>query len=181
MYDIEPGVIMGFTYNFPRPAVTTDMLVFREGKECVEILLIKRKKDPYKNFWALPGGFLEIDETPEDGARRELEEETGLSIDVLKEIGTFGDIDRDPRGRTITIAFYTFIRNEEQVATAKSDAAELKWFSIKEIPEMAFDHREILKEGLLKLKSHVILAKLDIIDFFELNISKLKKIFKCLD
>ena len=102
---------MGFTYNFPRPAVTTDTLVFREGLECIEVLLIKRKKEPYKDFWAIPGGFLEIEETPIEGAKRELLEETNLNIEVLKEVGTFGDIDRDPRGRTITIVFYTFIHN----------------------------------------------------------------------
>lgn len=172
---------MGFTYNFPRPAVTTDILVFREGTECIEVLLIKRKKEPYKNFWALPGGFLEMEETPIEGARRELTEETNLEIDILKEVGTFGDIDRDPRGRTITIVFYTFIHDHHHIAKAKSDAAEVKWFSVKNIPDMAFDHSEIFKEGLLKLKSHIILAKLDIIDFFGMNVHDLKKMFKCLD
>jgi 8-oxo-dGTP diphosphatase len=108
-------------------------------------------------------------------------EETGLAVDNLKEIGTFGEIDRDPRGRTITIAFYTFLPENNHVMKADTDAAEIKWFSIKELPEMAFDHKEILNEGLLKLKSHVILAKLDIIEFFGLNIKRLKKIFKCLD
>jgi 8-oxo-dGTP diphosphatase len=172
---------MGFTYNFPRPAVTTDTLVFREGLECIEVLLIKRKKEPYKDFWAIPGGFLEIEETPIEGAKRELLEETSLDIKVLKEVGTFGDIDRDPRGRTITIVFYTFIKNGDQVAKATSDAAEVKWFSVKKMPDMAFDHSEIFQEGLLKLKSHIILAKLDIIDFFGMNINDLKKMFKCLD
>ncbi len=172
---------MGFTYNFPRPAVTTDTLVFREGNECIEILLIKRNKDPYRDFWALPGGFLEIEETPEAGSKRELKEETGLDVEVLKEIGTFGDINRDPRGRTITIAFYTFLRGNNHRILPDTDAAEVAWFSIKKLPEMAFDHKEILKEGLLKLKSHIILAKLDIIDFFGLNPDKLKKIFECLD
>lgn len=172
---------MAFTYNFPRPAVTTDNLVFREGEQCIEVLLIKRKKDPYKGYWALPGGFLEIEETPEEAARRELKEETGLEIDVLKEVGTFGEIDRDPRGRTITIAFYTFFHRNQNDPLAQSDAEDVRWVSIKDIPELAFDHREILQEGLLKLKSHVMLAKLDIIDFFGLDIKKLKKIFKCLD
>ncbi len=172
---------MSFTYNFPRPAVTTDTLVFREGDQCMEVLLVKRRKDPYQGYWALPGGFLEIEETPEEGARRELKEETGLNIDILKEVGTFGEIDRDPRGRTITIAFYTFIHKTNKGLQAKSNAAEVKWVSIKNLPELAFDHREILQEGLLKLKSHIMLAKLDIIDFFGLDINKLKKMFKCLD
>ena len=172
---------MGFTYNYPRPAVTTDTLVFRAGKECIEVLLIKRKKEPYKDFWALPGGFLEIEETPLEGARRELKEETNLVIDVLKEVGTFGEIDRDPRGRTITIVFYTFINNHSQIAKASTDVTEVRWFAVKDIPEMAFDHSEIFKEALLKLKSHIILAKLDIIDFFGMNINELKRMFKCLD
>ena len=171
----------GFTYNFPRPAVTTDAMVFREGHDCIEILLIKRKRDPYKDFWALPGGFLEIEETPEEGSKRELKEETGLEVEVLKEVGTFGEIDRDPRGRTITIAFYTYLPGNDQKVLPDTDAADLKWYSIRDLPEMAFDHKEILKEGLLKLKSHIILAKLDIIDFFGLRPDKLKKIFKCLD
>lgn len=171
---------MAFTYNFPRPAVTTDNLVFREGEHCIEVLLIKRKKDPYKGYWALPGGFLEIEETPEEGAKRELKEETGLVINILKEVGTFGEIDRDPRGRTITIAFYTFIRQDQTNPRALTDAEDARWVSIKDLPELAFDHREILQEGLLKLKSHVMLAKLGIIDFFDLDIKKLKKIFKCL-
>ena len=172
---------MAFTYNFPRPAVTTDNLVFREGEHCIEVLLIKRKKDPYKGYWALPGGFLEIEETPEEGAKRELKEETGLEINILKEVGTFGEIDRDPRGRTITIAFYTFMQRDQTNPRALTDAEDARWVSIKDLPELAFDHREILQEGLLKLKSHVMLAKLGIIDFFDLDIKKLKKIFKCLD
>ena len=172
---------MSFTYNYPRPAVTTDTLVFRDGEQCIEVLLVKRKKEPYKDYWALPGGFLEIEETPEEGAMRELREETGLKVDLLKEVGTFGEIDRDPRGRTITIAFYTFVRRNSDQLRARTDATAVKWASIKNLPEMAFDHREILEEGLLKLKSHIMLAKLDIIDFFGLDIVQLKKIFKCLN
>jgi 8-oxo-dGTP diphosphatase len=171
---------MGFTYNFPRPAVTIDTLVYREGNDCIEVLLIKRKKEPYKDYWALPGGFLEMDETPEDGAKRELMEETSLNIEVLKEIGTFGDLNRDPRGRTITIAFYTFIDHRLQEATARSDASEVGWFSVKDLPPMAFDHEKIFKEGILKLKSHIILAKLDIIDFFGRSTEDLKLMFQCL-
>ena len=171
---------MGFTYNFPRPAVTTDTLVYREGKDCIEVLLIRRKKEPYKDFWALPGGFLEMNETPVDAAKRELKEETSLNIDVLKEIGTFGDVNRDPRGRTITIAFYTFIDHRLQEAVAGSDASEVGWFSVKNLPSMAFDHKEIFEEGILKLKSHIILAKLDIIDFFGKSTDELKLMFHCL-
>ena len=172
---------MSYTYTYPRPAVTTDTIVFKSGEKCIEILLIKRKRDPFKNYWALPGGFLEIEETPESGARRELTEETGVSAKMLKEVGAFGDIDRDPRGRTITIAYYTFMKsNNNSGIKALSDAKDARWFSINDIPEMAFDHRAILDEAILKLKSHVILAKLNVIDFFNLNQEELKQIYHCL-
>lgn len=170
-----------YIYKFPRPAVTTDCLVFREGDRCMELLLIKRKKDPYKNYWALPGGFLEMDETPLEGVKRELKEETGLEVAELKEVGTFGDIDRDPRGRTITIAYYTFLKENNIPLNAQSDAVELGWFPMAKIPEMAFDHREIIEEAKLKLKSNVILAKLDLMDFFGFKGEIINKIFKCLN
>ncbi len=172
---------MSYTYTYPRPAVTTDIVVFKSGAKCIEFLSIKRKKDPFMDFWALPGGFLEIEETPESGALRELKEETGVNIGMLKEVGAFGDIHRDPRGRTITIAYYTFINNTETMdIRALSDAANVNWFSINNIPELAFDHREILDEAIIKLKSHVILAKLKIIDFFSLDPEGLKNIYHCL-
>ncbi len=172
---------MGYTYTYPRPAVTTDIVVFKSGSKCIEFLSIKRKKDPFRNSWALPGGFLEIEETPESGALRELKEETGVDIKMLKEIGAFGDIHRDPRGRTITIAYYTFIKNTKSMdIKALSDAANVNWFSINDIPELAFDHRGILDEAILKLKSHVILAKLSVIDFFSLDEDELKSIYHCL-
>ena len=172
---------MGYTYSFPRPAVTTDTVVFKSGPKCIEFLLIKRKKDPYRDFWALPGGFIEMEETPEDGALRELKEETGVNTQVLKEIGAFGDINRDPRGRTITIAYYTFMKNTERLdVRAMSDAGDVKWFSINDNPEMAFDHKEILDEAILKMKSHVILAKLNVVGFFDLDQEELKHIYHCL-
>ena len=170
-----------YTYKFPRPAVTTDCLVFRVGIKCIELLLIKRKRDPYKDFWALPGGFLEMNETPIEGVIRELSEETGLKIKEFKEVGTFGEIDRDPRGRTITIVYYTFLKSNNLSLKAQSDAIELGWFSMKEIPNLAFDHRDIIDEAILKLKSNVILAKLEMMDFFGLNRAEIKKIFKCLN
>jgi 8-oxo-dGTP diphosphatase len=172
---------MSYTYTDPRPAVTTDTIVFKSGTKCIEFLLIKRKRDPFKDYWALPGGFLEIDETPDEGAKRELMEETGVSDIVLKEVGTFGDIHRDPRGRTITIAYYSFLKNNNNSQIkALSDASDVSWFSINDIPQMAFDHRSILDEAILKMKSHVILAKLNVIDFFNLNHEELKQIYHCL-
>ena len=172
---------MSYTYSFPRHAVTTDTVVFKSGPNCIEVLLVKRNHEPFKDFWALPGGFLEMEETPEDGARRELKEETGVEIHTMKEIGAFGDIHRDPRGRIITIAYYSFLNHPNHNGLkALSDAADANWFSISRLPEMAFDHQEILDEAILKLKSHVILAKLNILDFFNLKGEELKSIYHCL-
>lgn len=170
-----------YSYKFPRPAVTTDCLVFREYNNCIELLLIKRKKDPFKNYWALPGGFLEMDETPLEGVKRELKEETGLEVSELKEVGAFGGIHRDPRGRTITIAYYTFLKDNNISLNARTDAIELGWFPLEKIPEMAFDHKEIVEEAKLKLKSNVILAKLEMMDFFGLKGKIISKIFNCLN
>jgi 8-oxo-dGTP diphosphatase len=108
------------------------------------VLLVKRKKDPFKDKWALPGGFLEDEEPLEDGAKRELEEETGLKINSLKQLHTFGTPGRDPRGRTISITFWGEVTSEEKVE-GNDDAAEADWFSINDLPELAFDHSEILK------------------------------------
>lgn len=128
-------------------AVTTDCVIFCGSSGEEKILLVQRKKEPFKNEWALPGGFLETDEPLEVGARRELEEETGLRIKKVHQIKVFGDPGRDPRGRTISIAFWGETPSEEKVE-GKDDAAAAKWFSIKELPVLAFDHDEIVQAAL---------------------------------
>jgi 8-oxo-dGTP diphosphatase len=125
-------------------AVTTDCVVFLKNENLTKVLLVKRKKDPFKGKWAIPGGFLEEDETLEKGAARELKEETGLEISRLEQLKAFGKVDRDPRGRTISIAFYGTVHFEEKVK-GNDDAAEAKWFNLKELPSLAFDHDEILR------------------------------------
>ncbi len=134
-------------------AVTTDAVIFcgKSGEE--KILLVRRKKDPFKDQWAIPGGFLEDDEPLEIGARRELEEETGLKVEKLHQVRAFGDPGRDPRGRTISIAFWGKIPSEENVE-GRDDAAEAKWIAISELPALAFDHDEIIKTAIEHYRSN---------------------------
>lgn len=127
-------------------SVTTDCVIFYSNENEHKVLLVKRKAEPFKEKWALPGGFLEEEETLEAGARRELQEETGLKIDKLKQLKAFGTPGRDPRGRTISIVFYGRVTSEEKVE-GSDDAAEADWFNLKELPELAFDHAEILQEA----------------------------------
>jgi len=135
---------MPYTYHYPRPAVTVDCLVYRQESNSREILLIKRKDEPYKGKWALPGGFLEMNETLHDAAVRELREETGLSIPVLEQFHTFDAVDRDPRHRTISTVFIGQPGKGSGTVKASSDASEAKWFSLINLPGLAFDHSEII-------------------------------------
>lgn len=139
---------MSYTYKYPRPAVTTDCVVITRETES-KVLLIQRGNEPYKGCWAFPGGFMEIDETLEECAIRELKEETGLVVthDEIFPIGTFSRIDRDPRGRTISLAFLTLVDAPISVA-AQDDAAKAEWFPVNKVPQLAFDHYEILNKAL---------------------------------
>ena len=140
-----PNVNGMYEYRYPRPAVTADVLVFSADRK--EILLIRRKNDPYKGCWAFPGGFLNMDETLEQCARRELREETTVAASDMHEIGTFSKVDRDPRGRVITTAYYTFVDKNAVHPHAADDAAEIQWFPIDSLPPLAFDHQEILEKA----------------------------------
>jgi 8-oxo-dGTP diphosphatase len=123
--------------------ITVDAVIFVREERDLRLLLIKRKNDPFKEKWALPGGFLEEDEALVDGARRELEEETGLKPKDLWQIKAFGAPDRDPRGRIISIAFLGILEAVEEVE-GNDDAGEAKWFPLSNLPELAFDHSEII-------------------------------------
>lgn len=136
---------MIYTYAYPRPAVTVDIIVTKSLKDSTQILLIERKNEPYKNQWALPGGFVDIDEEIEDAAYRELTEETSISDIKLHQFRTFGKPGRDPRGRTISIIYFGELTNENQKIEAGDDAKNLKWFSIDDLQELAFDHDQIIK------------------------------------
>lgn len=135
-----------YTYNYPHPAVTADCLVFSHTDEGMKLLLIQRKNEPCKGKWAFPGGFMDIDETTIDAARRELKEETGLVVGELHRVGIFDAVDRDPRERIITVAYYTILDKPTEVS-GLDDAAQAKWFSLTELPDLAFDHKEILQEA----------------------------------
>ena len=135
-----------YTYNYPHPAVTADCLVFARSDEGMKLLLIQRKNEPCKGKWAFPGGFMNIDETTIDAARRELKEETGLMVGELIRVGVFDAVHRDPRERIITVAYYTILDKPAEVS-GLDDAAQAKWFSLTELPDLAFDHKEILQEA----------------------------------
>jgi len=139
-----------YCYEYPRPAVTADVICLRPFRRGVQVLLIRRKHDPYQGFWALPGGFVNIDEDLEPAARRELREETGLEAPALRQLQTFGKPDRDPRGRTISVAFLAWFGHNKvpKKLCAADDAADVKWFSVNKLPELAFDHDEIIRQGL---------------------------------
>ena len=126
--------------------LTVDEVVFSKSNDSLKVLLIKRKNDPFKNQWALPGGFLEDYETLEKGAQRELEEETGIKTDNMEQVGIFADPGRDPRGRVISIAFTKVISYEVPVK-GNDDATDAKWFDINALPKLAFDHSEIITKA----------------------------------
>jgi 8-oxo-dGTP diphosphatase len=125
-------------------SVTTDSVIFFRNNNQPKVLLVKRKKDPFKDQWALPGGFLEDEEPLDVGAKRELAEETGLKIENLKQLKAFGTPGRDPRGRTISIPLWGEVTSEEKVE-GSDDAADARWFFLNDLPELAFDHSEILE------------------------------------
>jgi len=141
---------MSFTYNYPRPMVCVDIVVLRKIEEQSEILLIKRLNEPFKDHWALPGGFIEMEEDLIVSAYRELEEETSITELKLVQLKTYGSPGRDPRGRTISVVFGGYLKNKDK-AKAGDDAKETQWFSINELPPLAFDHDLIVKESLQTL------------------------------
>ncbi|GAB1452234.1 NUDIX hydrolase [Draconibacterium sp.] len=134
-----------YSYQYPRAALTTDALVFAKEKNTTFVLLIERGREPFKNKWALPGGFIEMDETLEDACKRELAEETGLIVDKMTQFKTYDAIDRDPRHRTISTIYFAELDKKQQV-TGGDDAARADWFPISDLPELAFDHAQILRE-----------------------------------
>jgi 8-oxo-dGTP diphosphatase len=137
-----------FCYDYPRPAVTADVVAVA-GKNDAEarLLLIKRKKPPFQDVWALPGGFAEMEEDIEATAIRELEEETGLKGVEVHQIGAFGKVGRDPRHRTVTVAFLSCLDSVAEV-NGNDDASDARWFPLNDLPPLAFDHADIVKQGM---------------------------------
>jgi len=134
-----------YIYSYPRPRVATDAVVFTEKDGKRHVLLIQRKNEPFAGMWALPGGFVEMEESLETAAARELEEETGLNGVALKQFHTFGDPGRDPRGRSISIAYMGEVDWRQHAPRGGDDAADAQWFPLDDLPSLAFDHRLIME------------------------------------
>jgi 8-oxo-dGTP diphosphatase len=144
-----------YTYRYPRAGLAVDCVVFGFDESELKVLLIQRGLDPFKGRWAFPGGFVEIDETLDQAARRELEEETGLKNVFLEQLYTFSALGRDPRDRVVSVAHYALVKLSEHQAKAATDAADAEWFPVSRTPPLAFDHREILAAALTRLKGKV--------------------------
>jgi 8-oxo-dGTP diphosphatase len=146
-----------YVYDWPRPMVTVDALIFTFSRGKARVLLIKRANEPFKGKWAVPGGFIEIDEELEDAVVRELAEETGLTGIKLEQMRTFGKCGRDPRGRQITLVFMGIVTRGQNKVKGGDDAASAEWFDIDKVPkDLAFDHEEVIGFGIKKLKGNRI-------------------------
>jgi 8-oxo-dGTP diphosphatase len=135
---------MNYSYPYPRAMNTVDAVVFGKFENRMKVLLIQRGNEPFKDKWAFPGGFVEMEETLIKSAERELQEETGLENVALEQFRTYGNPGRDPRGRNISVIFYGFTTESNADVKAADDAKNVRWFTLDEIPQMAFDHNEIL-------------------------------------
>ena len=146
---------MAYTYEFARPALTVDIVVFALDEEDLQVMLIERDLAPFEGQWALPGGFVRVDETLDDAARRELQEETGLKDIYLEQLYTFGDVARDPRERVVTVAYYALVNLAGHDVHASTDARNAAWFSMNDLPALAFDHSTILAAAHERLRGKV--------------------------
>jgi 8-oxo-dGTP diphosphatase len=146
---------MPFAYDYPRPAVTVDCVVFGFDESELKMLLIQRDLKPFQGKWALPGGFVRTDETLDDAARRELREETALKDVFLEQLYTFGAVRRDPRERVVSIAYFALVALGRHTLHASTDARNAAWFAVSELPSLAFDHDEIVAMAVQRLKGKV--------------------------
>ncbi len=144
---------MTFTYDYARPALTVDCVVFGLDDHDLKVLLIERKLKPFRGKWALPGGFVRVGESIDHAARRELKEETGLEKVFLEQLCTVGNPLRDPREHVVTVAYYALVRLSDHRVHAATDAAQALWFSLDDLPKLAFDHDDILNTAHQRLRS----------------------------
>lgn len=146
---------MTHTYEYPRAALTVDCVVFGFDESELKLLLIERGLEPFKGRWALPGGFVRVDETLDEAARRELAEEAGLEGIFMEQLYTFGAVERDPRERVVSVAYYALVKLADFSTKAATDAADARWFPISKVPKLAFDHADILAKAFARLKGKV--------------------------
>lgn len=146
---------MAYSYEFARPALTVDIVVFAHDDEDLKVMLIQRELPPFAGQWALPGGFVRVDETLDDAARRELQEETGLKEIFLEQLYTFGALRRDPRERVITVAYYALVNLAGHDVHASTDARNAAWFPVNDLPKLAFDHDHIMSVAHERLRGKV--------------------------
>ena len=142
-----------YTYDYPRPALTVDCVIFGYDETDLKVLLIQRDLEPFAGHWALPGGFVQMDEDLDAAALRELREETGVRKVFLEQLYTYGAVDRDPRGRVITVSYYALVKLTDHVIKAATDARNAAWFAVTDVPTLAFDHQTILDMALDRLKA----------------------------
>ena len=146
---------MAHSYPFARPALTVDIVVFALDDEDLQVMLIERDLEPFAGQWALPGGFVRVEETLDQAAARELREETGLHDIFLEQLYTFGDVQRDPRERIVTVAYYALVNLAGHDVQASTDARNAAWFPVTELPTLAFDHARIVETALERLRGKV--------------------------
>ncbi len=147
---------MAYTYEYPRPSLTVDCIIFGlDHGNKLKVLLIQRGYDPYKDCWAFPGGFVDMGEELDKAAQRELEEETGVKDIFMEQLYTFGSVDRDPRGRVISVAYYALVNLEKHKVKAASDAKNAGWFEVDQLPKLAFDHHKIFDVAITRLRNKV--------------------------
>lgn len=146
---------MAYTYDYPHPAVTVDVAIFTIQDDDFKVLLIERGIEPFEGSWALPGGFVGLDESLRRAAWRELKEETGVNAAFLEQLSAFGHPDRDPRERVITVAYYALIPSDRLQLKASTDAREARLFSMSDLPELAFDHAKILRRAHQRVKDKI--------------------------
>lgn len=142
-----------YCYKYPHPAVTTDSVIFGFDGTKLKVLLIERGQEPHKARWAFPGGFVRMDESCEEGALRELQEETNMSCSYMEQFRTYSNPNRDPRERVITVAYLALVKTQE--VQAGDDASKAQWFDINEVPQLAFDHDVILRDALKHLRERI--------------------------
>lgn len=144
-----------YSYEYPRPSVATDCVIFGFDGIDLQVLLIERGIEPFLGKWALPGGFLQMNETTEECARRELEEETGIKNVFMEQLYTFSDVGRDPRGRVLSVSYFALVKSADYTVVGGDDAAKAQWFPMHTIPSLAFDHDRVLRVAHSRLKGKI--------------------------